>query len=181
MRVWRVVPIRQGGILQFGRSPFRGRSTVLADGTRVITGDPILHLHLDNPALERLQSSEGGGPWQLARLMASDLDELARLVNSGKLGEVRALRGVTVWAAAAGRLGFEVRPLPHSLATAAVRQVGALVLVAYDPHGLDRLDRGLPWPGEIWMSRYALLSRLKPPPSGPAGRKSDRTGPSAGS
>ncbi|HEY8812729.1 MAG TPA: hypothetical protein VIO86_09590 [Candidatus Dormibacteraeota bacterium] len=177
MRAWRVVPVRPGAILQFGRSPFRGKSTVLADGTRVLTGDTILHLHLDNPALERLQVSEGRGLWHLARVLASDLDHLARRVRSGELGEVQALRGVTVLAAAAGRLGFEVRPLAPGLATAAVRQVAALVLVAYDQHGLERLDRGLPWPGEIWMSRDALLSRLEPQPSHPAARRGDRTRP----
>jgi YkoP-like protein len=179
MRAWHVVSIKPGAILQFGRSPFRGRSTVLADGTRVMTGDPILHLHLDNAALERERCSEEGGLWHLARVLASDLDDLARLVRAGELGEVRALRGVTVLAVVAGRLGFEVRPLAHGLTTAAVRQIAALVLVAYDPHRLERLDRGLPGPGEIWMSRDALLSRLQPQPSQPASPRADRTGPPA--
>jgi hypothetical protein len=178
MRIWQVRPVRPEAVLQVGRSAYRGAATTLADGTPVRTGDLILHLHLDNQRLARLRATEGWRSWRLARLLALDLDELARRVAAGDFGEVRALRGVTVFAEAATRLGFEVRPLPRNLASAAVRQISALVIAVYDPHGLESLRRGLPWPGEIWMSRGTLLTRVSRTPSdaGGASGQSGQTG-----
>jgi peptidoglycan-N-acetylglucosamine deacetylase len=156
MRLWRVRPVRPGALLQFGVSPYRGRTTVLADGTRVQTGDRILHVHLDN---RRLASAQRSNPWELVDMVRRDLDVLSEEVASGRLGEVKAVRGVTVLARAATRAGFEIRPLPHTLRWALIRQVLALVVAAYHPHGIRELDRGLPWPGEVWMSSQTLQAR----------------------
>lgn len=159
MRLWRVRPVRPGALLQFGVAPYRGRTTVLADGTWVRTGDRILHLHLDNRRLARARGPERSNPWELVDLIRNDLDVLAEDVASGRLGDVTALRGVTVLARAATRAGFEVRPLPHSLRWALIRQVLALVVASYHPNGIKELDRGVPWPGEVWMSSRFLRAR----------------------
>jgi peptidoglycan-N-acetylglucosamine deacetylase len=160
MRLWRVRPVRPGALLQFGVSAYRGPTASLLDGTLVRRGERIVHLHLNNRILAAASGGEDVNPWTLVEAASRDLDDLAREVASGRLGDVRAIRGVTVLASATRRLGFEVRPLPHNFRWALVRQVLALVLASHHHDGAKELDRGLPWPGEAWMSSRALLSRL---------------------
>lgn len=159
MWLWRVRPVQDGAALQFGVSPYRGPSTVLADGTRVPKGATILHLHLDNRRITDAMQSSRGNAWALAPRINADLDVLSEMVVAGSLGPVIALRGITVLAGMAVRFGFEVRPLPHNLRWSLVHSLGGLVLASYQS---DRrsLDHGLPWPGEIWMSTTALRNRL---------------------
>ncbi len=160
MRLWRVRAVQVGALLQFGVSPYRGPSTVLADGTRVPSGATILHLHLDNRRVTEAIQSSGGNVWALAPRINADLDALGELVVAGSLGPVAALRGITVLAGMAARFGFEVRPLPHNLRWSLIHMLGGLVLASYQPDKRRSLEQGLPWPGEIWMSAAALRTRL---------------------
>ncbi len=160
MWLWRVRPVQAGAILQFGVSPYRGPSTVLADGTVVPRGARILHLHLDNQRVADLSRSAHGDVWALAPRVNSDLDAISERVASGALGAVTAIRGITVLARIARRFGFEVRPLPHNLRWSLVHNLGGLVLAAYQPSDEGELGRGLPWPGEVWMSASALQARI---------------------
>ncbi len=164
MRLWRVRPVRSGSLLQFGASPYRGEAASLRDGTLVRKGDRILHLHFDNRLFAGIAGPGLSRPWALVEQARKDLDALAEEVASGRLGNVQAIRGVTVLAPAASRAGFEVRPLPHNLRWALVRYLSALVMASYHRDGIRELDRGLPWPGEVWMSGKALLGRLDEPP-----------------
>jgi YkoP-like protein len=159
--------VRPGSLLQFGVSPYRGRPATLQDGTLVRRGDRILHLHLDN----RLVVGQSR-PWALIERARKDLDDIAEDVASGRLGSVRAIRGVSVLAPAAAGAGFEVRPLPRNRRWALIRFVSALVIASYHRAGIEELDRGLPWPSEVWMSAAALRTRLKPAPL-PTGSPSD--------
>src|ERR1700694_3472644 len=63
MWLWRVRPVQQGGVLQFGASPYRGRTTTLLDGTPVRKGDRILHLHFDNRLINQVIASIESTPW----------------------------------------------------------------------------------------------------------------------
>ena len=160
MWLWRVRPVRPGSLLQFGASPYRGEAARLRDGTLVRKGDRILHLHFDNRLFAKFAGPEMSRPWALVERAREDLDALAEEVASGRLGNVQAIRGVTVLAPAASRAGFEVRPLPHNFRWALVRYLSALVMASYHRDGIRELDRGLPWPGEVWMSARALRARL---------------------
>ena len=159
MWLWRVRPVQAGSILQFGVSPYRGPSTALADGTYVAKGVRILHLHLDNRRVAELTRHTDGGIWALAPRLSSDLDALSERVASGVLGQVIAIRGITVLARMAGRFGFEVRPLPRNLRWSLVHSLGGLVMASYRSGDGDESARGLPWPGEVWMSATALQAR----------------------
>jgi hypothetical protein len=65
MWLWRVRPVREGSILQFGISPYRGHTTTLADGTTVPSGARIVHLHFDNRRLAAPMGppARARGPW----------------------------------------------------------------------------------------------------------------------
>ena len=161
MRLWRVRPVRPGAILQVGASRFRGPGTVLADGTPVPHGAPILHLHLDNARVRRALAGSRGHAWALARVLRADLDTLADGVTRGAYGDVVAIRGVTVLAGMSRRFGFEVRPLPRTFRWGLVHDLAGLVMASYGlPAGI-RPARGMPWPGEAWMSARALEARTR--------------------
>jgi hypothetical protein len=160
MRLWRVRHVRPGSVLQFGISPYRGPTTVLADGTAVPRGSRILHLHLDNARVASAIGSSGGNLWALAHLLNGDLDALAEDFVSGRLVDVIAVRGVTVLAPTARRLGFEARPLPRNFRWALIHSLAGLVIASYHQGGVSEVEHGVPWPGEIWMSAATLRRRI---------------------
>jgi hypothetical protein len=159
MWLWRVRPVSSGSIIQFGVSPYRGPTTVLADGTGIPSGAKIVHLHLDNRRVAAAMREANGNFWSLGPRVKADLDALRDLLGGDDLGDVTALRGVTVLATMARRFGFEVRPLPNNLRWGLVHSLAGLVLASYHGSSGVDLERGIPWPGEIWMSASALRCR----------------------
>jgi peptidoglycan-N-acetylglucosamine deacetylase len=157
----RIRPVREGAVLRFGRACHRGPAVILRDGTVVDVGDPIIELHLDNRRLAQVGAARMP-PWALLRLFRDDLAALGRDIAEGRLGPVRALRGVTLLAAAAPRLGFEVRRPPRSPYQALRRFFMAGLIVLHHPAGWDALrGYGGRWPAEVWMSAGALERRAR--------------------
>jgi YkoP-like protein len=99
--------------------------------------------------------------------MDADLDELARMIAAGKLGSVRALHGVTLFARPGRRLGFEVRPVRHNWNWSLQRYFLIGLLPIYHRDGwreFDRMRRDR-WPAELWMSIPCLMSHRQRPAS----------------
>lgn len=159
---WRLRPIRPGSVLRYRVLVHRGPPLSLADGTVVRPGDRVVDLHLDNRALTRMLVEERATPWSLLRRLKEDLAALLRLGERGKLGEVRALYGMTLFAEPARRLGFEVRPLPRTWRWALVHFYLVGLVALYHPEGWRRAARlrDRLWPGQVWMS-WAALRRLR--------------------
>lgn len=134
---------------------------MLRDGTVIHSSDPLLELHFDNRRLLKRVGAAEWNPLQSMKLIDADLRRLHRLIESGDLPPVRALHGVTLYAAAGPRLGFELRPVPHTWSWALQRFYMIGLLPIYHPNGwveVERMRRGR-WPGELWMSRAALARR----------------------
>lgn len=155
----RIRPVRPGAMLRYAPACHRGEPIELRDDTRISSGDPIIELHFDNRRLVEL-SRTGTSPWPFLQHARDDLVELERLLSSGEIADVRALHGVTLFAAAGTRLGFEVRSLPKTWRFALERFFLAGLVVLYHPAGWMAAARHAPrWPGEIWMSRATLTRR----------------------
>ncbi len=156
---WHLRTLRPDGIFRYRVATYRGRPVTLEDGSTVRPGDRMIDLHFDNRRLLQAAAAPSSTPWNLMRMAREDLRALAALVEAGALGEVRAVRGVTLFARAGRRLGFEVRPLPANWYTRLQRFFFVGLLAVYHPRGwqaAERLrERG--WPGEVWMSRQRLL------------------------
>jgi hypothetical protein len=173
----RIRPVREDGILRYSLSRHRGRRVVLRDGRVIERGDRIVELHFDNRRLVEV-SAVRTGPWGLLRRLPEDLAALQRLLATGQLGEVRALHGVTLFAAAGPRLGFEVRPLRRSRYMALQHFFMAGLVVLYHPEGWRVAQRQRArLPGEVWMSLGALNDRfgaVTPPTAGADPRRPKR-------
>lgn len=160
---WRMAPrpVRPGAILCYIPSRYSGRPLRLRDGTVVRHGDLLIEVHLDNPVLLRESLARGWRPWLTIRILAEDLDALARRVAAGELGDVRAVHGVSLLAAESRRLGFEVHPLPRTWRWRLVRFYLVGLAALYHPRGW-RGSRHLQarWPGELWLSAAELRRRL---------------------
>jgi hypothetical protein len=153
--------IRPTGVLRYHAKAYRGPGVRLRDGTVVDRGDRLLELHVAN---ERVQTSLQDGswsPWRWLDTARRDLEELAERSRTGKLGDFRALHGVTLLHAGARRLGFEIRPLPPTLQVRLERFYLVGLEAVTHPNGIARLERGRRrhWPAEIWLSRQALENR----------------------
>lgn len=159
--VWRPRHVRPGGFFRYRIVHYRGPATVLADGTRIQPADPVVELHFDNRRLLALSLAGAQLPWDLLRLARLDLAELACKIARGELGEVRALVGITLFARAGRRLGFEVQPLPPTWYHRLQRFFFVGLIAVYHPLGWQMADRyrERAWPGRAWMSRTALLAR----------------------
>jgi hypothetical protein len=158
---WRLRPVRAGGLFLYRLTRHGGAPISLSDGTIVQPGDLVLDLHFDNRSLLRLVGTGDGLPWGLMHVARQDLLALAEAAAREELPGIRAIHGVTLFAPAGRRLGFEVRPLPRTLYWALVRFFMLGLLAVYHPAGRRRLNRRAArlWPGEVWMSRSALVAR----------------------
>lgn len=159
---WHLQPIREGGVLRFMPRRHAGAPVVLRDGTIVKPGESILELHLDNRALAARALSDAWTPWQVFRLIADDLTELACQLATPPFVDVVAIHGVTLLAPPGTRLGFEFHPLPRTLGWAFVHYFLVGLLAVYHPRGWQGAARvrERAWPGELWMSRDTLLARF---------------------
>jgi hypothetical protein len=133
----------------------------LKDGTTIAPGEAIIELHFDNSGLMHATGDDLWTPWAMMAKLDADLDALAGIVAAGRLGPMRALHGVTLFAIPGRRLGFEVRAVPHTLRWSLERYFLLGWLPIYHPDGwreFDRMRRNR-WPGELWMSIDRLLER----------------------
>ncbi len=155
----RIRPIRPGAMLRYAVTHHRGQRVELRDGTSISDGDPIIELHFDNHRLVEL-SRAGTSPWPFLQHARDDLIELERLLSTGVIAEVKALHGVTLFAPAAVRLGFEVQALPRTWRHGLDRFFLVGLVVLYHPAGWNAAVHHAPrWPGEIWMSRQVFSRR----------------------
>ncbi len=160
-------------LLRYSLSHHRAAPTLLADGTRIETGDPIVELHIDNRHVTK-EAAASTRPWETLRRVRGDVAHLRQLALAGDLGDFRALHGVTLLAAAGRRADFEVRALPDTFHWRLERffQVGLTAL--YHPRGWPGAQaHARHWPGEVWMSRSRLLGSAEvteaPDPRPPCG------------
>ena len=160
-RRWRLTLVRPGGILRYRLAAYRGSAVTLNDGTAIKSGDRIVELHFDNATLMSVTGTSAWNPWEMMEGLDADLSELALLVSSGSLGHVRALHGVTLFAVPGRRLGFDVRPVPHTLVWSLRRYFLIGLIPIYHRDGWEEFDRMRRdrWPAELWMSTPALLGR----------------------
>jgi hypothetical protein len=111
---WRLRPVQVDAFLRYRVARHRGPSVRRRDGTVINTGDLLIELHVDNAGLLERVGAAAWSPWHVFRLVDADLRGLNHLLEAGELPLVRALHGTTLYAAAGPRLGFEVRPVPHT-------------------------------------------------------------------
>jgi len=162
---WRPRPARPAGVLRYRLAHHWGPRLVLKDGTVVGRGDPVVELHFDNRGLMRSSEARDWNPWSTLDRIDEDLVELAKLLAAGRLGPVRALHGVTMFATPGRRLGFEVRPVRHTWAWSLQRYFLIGLLPIYHRDGwreFDRMRRDR-WPAELWMSVPGLIGRRQLP------------------
>lgn len=140
LRLHPVTPVREGSLF----------------GIRRV--DCTLELHLDGRALARMRGQPGYSTFKAVHEMREELGVIAQRVRRGELGEVDAIKGISLMGEAGGVLGFEVRPLPRNFANALKQYFLVGLDAIYHPSGLrDRAMRR--WPAETRMSVEALLAR----------------------
>lgn len=163
LRLWHVQPIRPNGMLLMSRSRHHGHPVRLADGALIRSGDPIIELHIDNTYTGELLATGRLTPWRVLRTMNADMQTLAERVAAGEFADACALHAVSLFADAAQRFGMEFRRLPRTPYWRLVRYFMVGLLVLHHPAGWERVAhlRESTWPGEIWMSRATLLSRVQ--------------------
>ncbi len=131
-----------------------------------------VELHLDSRALAAMQREPGYSAWKAVHRLRGDLAALAARVEGGDLQAVEGVRATSLLGEAGGVLGFETRPLPHSVRAWFEQWFMAGLDALYHPAGLSRL-RGRAvgrWPVEVWMSSADLVRRY-----GAGGKSSSST------
>ena len=140
LRLFPVTPVQPGSVFAYRRA-----------------GD-VLELHLDGHRLAAIRAEPGYSGWQVIHELREDLRVIAGRVRSGELGSIKAIRGVSLMGEVGGVVGFEVRPLPHTLASWFEQYFMVGLDAIYHPRGL-RARSVRRWPVESWMRVEELLKR----------------------
>jgi len=144
----------------------RGSRVTLKDGTVINKGDSVVEIHFNNPRLLRELDDAHGSPFEALAIIEGDFAALAQMVADAKLGPVRGLYTATLFSIPGRRVGFEVHPVPHTLAWSLRRYFFIGMIPIYQRDGwkqFDRMRRNR-WPAELWMSTPTLQQRhLRPP------------------
>ncbi len=159
--IWRPQGVRPGGILRYRLAHHWGRAFALKDGTHIAFGDRVVELHFDNGVLFQMAGAADWNPWETFERIDADLDVLARQIAGGRLAQVGALHGVTLFASPGRRLGFELLPVPHTWTWSLQRFYLISLLPIYHRDGWREFEhmRRRRWPAELWMSVNYLLER----------------------
>jgi hypothetical protein len=153
-------PIGDGGyIFRFKVSRYRRPRFVLDDGTVLNPGDPIGELHMDNRYAAALHD-DGGGAFRFRRELFRVFPALARdLAARPEYRDIQVVGGASLFWRAGGlatRLGFQHQPLPP-FTRWWLGTWERILLAAYHPEGLRRLERGRPAElQQVWVTRHAL-------------------------
>jgi len=152
---------RRGGFVRYARTRRRGPATMLASGTIVRPGDPLIELHLDNRIL--MAAAASVPRWELRKPFLADLQALEAAIQTGELEGAVAFHGVSLLGPLAQRLGFEVRALPRTRRWRLVRFYMVGLLAIYHPDGwraaAANADR---WPTELWRRPEVTLGGVQP-------------------
>jgi len=157
-------PVGDGGYICHIRiARYRRVPLVLADGTVVNPGDPIVELHLDNLAAAALNQGGKGG-LRFRREMLRMMPALARDLSSRpEYRDICAVGAATVFSSSSrlvAMLGFEFRPLP-AYTRWWLGTWERILLANYHHEGRRRLRRVRQGALQhIWISRRALLRYL---------------------
>lgn len=148
---------------------------VLADGTRVHPGEPLIELHLWNEHIPPVSADGPTFAWagRAGRLIGHSLRLLAAHVEAEPaLREAKALHGRMALPARGGggeffalarRFGFHVNPVGDGSWRARLDEFWSnlhlwALIWSFNPGGLRR--KGFSWCWcELWISRAALLAR----------------------
>ena len=120
--VFRLKPVEGSGgepSIHYRKVTYNGPPVELKDGTRIVKGDPVAEMHLDNGMLRRLaarSSSPIAVIIHLIRELETSLPNLAkRVLSDPDTSSVRAIYGVSMLNKGADKLGFQIFDLPDNL------------------------------------------------------------------
>ncbi len=139
------------------------RARTLADGARLVPGDRVGLLHLNNSRIAAIHV-DGRSPWSVGlefrRQLVASAHTLAMLAaDDGPLGDVAAFSATTIFHEALARLGFAAEPNAPAWPRLVAAYQRAL-LVSIHPAGAPRLSRATYRNApRLWLSRDALLAR----------------------
>jgi hypothetical protein len=167
--IYHIRPLKadDSGIIRFSLRRYKGPTKALNDGSKVITGDTIMELHLNNAWFKRRRNLNLGASQSTREFLgcfAQDLHLLAQQISSGMFGNITALHGNTLLHVAARRLGFQIDELPDSLWKKGACFYMTGLMQTHHMRG-DEVSglRERPWElKEVWFSRTALLARYGP-------------------
>lgn len=158
--------IRSGGMIRFEVAPLPAADLPLPDQMPVSRGEPVIILHFDNRAVGAISERAAGDREVALAVLAetrADLRALAGRVQRGDIpAGVRAVWAETLIYSAMARLGFQMRPGPPTVRTAAARLYMLALMAIHRADGLDHLLHGHSSHyrlGEAWMEVDDLLRR----------------------
>ena len=140
LRLHPVTPVRPGALF----------------GTRTIDG--TLELHLDGRVLARMRRQPGYSTFRTLHQLREEMGVIAARVRAGELRDVRMIRGTSLVGRVGGVLGFDVRPLPHTIGNALQQYFMVGLDAVYHPLGLRERAKQR-WPAETRMAVEELLRR----------------------
>jgi hypothetical protein len=158
--------VLEAGMCKILVKKHKGKDIVCADGTRIVKGDRVGELHLNNRMVLELTLDVGANraAIQTARLVRSSLKEINdALETRTDMSRVKALVGVTLLHRGLTHgLGFEIRSLPSKRFESVSALYLKLLLRCMHPDGLRRIEQSREKliPQMLIISRDALSRKF---------------------
>jgi hypothetical protein len=158
-------PVGEGGyIFRLKVARYRRARFVLRDGTVLNRGDPVGELHMDNTVAAALHDGPSAGAFRFRQELLRVLPALAHdLATRPEYRDIQVVGGASILWRDIGlgpRLGFDHQPLPP-FTRWWLGTWERILLAAYHPEGLRRLERGRPAVLEqVWLTRRVLVERF---------------------
>jgi len=135
----------EAGICRLLVKKHKGGDIVCEDGTRIVKGDLVGELHLNNRMIHEMTMKVGAtrAAMQTARLVRKSLMEINEALETRTdLSQVKALVGVTMLHRGLTHgLGFEQRRLPSKRFEKFTALYLRLLLLCMHPDGMERIGR----------------------------------------
>ncbi|WP_239618729.1 YkoP family protein [Cohnella mopanensis] len=158
--------VLEAGMCKILVKKYKGEDILCADGTRIVKGDRVGELHLNNRMVLELTADVGANraAIQTARLVRSSLKEINEALETRTdLSRVKALVGVTLLHRGLTHgLGFEIRSLPSKRFERVTALYLKLLLGCMHPDGLRRIEQNKDklTPQLLILSRDALSHKF---------------------
>ena len=124
---------------------YRGKEVLLNDGTRIMKGDQIGEIHLNN---EKVTEHVGDIRF-VFRAIEEECTAIAHSINQGNYKDVKAFWGITLMYPLAEKKGFEVREMKSKRKSFQLGLWESLIKYALEK---NKTKFRLRKPKEIWMS-----------------------------
>lgn len=151
---WKLIPNTEYGYIYIDVLKHKGKDVLLSDGTIIKKGDQVAEVHINNKKMKEVSIR------MVLKVFNSELAAMANAVkNNTEYADLKGLFGRTVLYPINKKLGFEVLEVRSKPLKLFLRIWDNLIKLVFSTSNKGKFI--MREPKEVWMSRTALINKIK--------------------